>query len=86
MAPNKPFFDAATVLTAVTQSKGGQAQPTDVIMQEVQEEETFKRLILQLRTTLNVQDRIMGRIPYYKSFVASDLINFMCDKIGVQNR
>ena len=66
MAPDKPFFDMGLVETVVTQSQSGEKHSTDEIMMEVQEEETFKRLIAQLQSTLHVQDRIFMRVPYYK--------------------
>jgi hypothetical protein len=65
MRKDKPFFEGGRVETAVTQSKAGVARPTDQIMKEVQEEGEFARLVSQMRKTLHVQDRILGRIPYF---------------------
>jgi len=40
----------------------------------------------QMRKTIGIQDRFMHRVPYFKTFLAKDLVNFMIDRLGIRDR
>eukprot|EP00242_Pyramimonas_sp_CCMP2087_P012684 CAMPEP_0198199912 /NCGR_PEP_ID=MMETSP1445-20131203/3020_1 /TAXON_ID=36898 /ORGANISM="Pyramimonas sp., Strain CCMP2087" /LENGTH=731 /DNA_ID=CAMNT_0043869823 /DNA_START=481 /DNA_END=2676 /DNA_ORIENTATION=- len=86
MMEERTFIESGNVETVLHQARAGQATSTDAIMNEVQEEQEACRLIAQMRKTISIQDRVLKRVPYFKTFVAKDLVNFMIDRLGIRDR
>ena len=59
---------------------------TQVILSEVEEEQEFERLIVRMRQNLDISDKILNRIPYFKTFRGSDCVDYLVRHLNFQNR
>ena len=50
------------------------APQMDDILREVEEEEQFEQLIASMRSELEIEDRVIGRVPHFKCFKGCDLV------------
>ena len=57
----RPFFDSGSVETAANRGAGGASA-----LSEVEEEQEFERLVLKMRGTLSIKDRVQNRVPFFK--------------------
>jgi len=88
----RPFFESGVVETALTASKSRSAAPSasgpasESILSEVEEEQQFERLVQRMRGALAIGDRVQGRIPYFKCFVGSELVDYLVNVLGLDSR
>jgi hypothetical protein len=59
---------------------------SSTILSEVEEEQEFERLILRMRSEIDISDRVMNRVPYFKCFPGSCLVDFLVDKLSIAGR
>mmetsp|Transcript_41345 Transcript_41345/g.50123 ORF Transcript_41345/g.50123 Transcript_41345/m.50123 type:complete len:723 (+) Transcript_41345:289-2457(+) len=88
MAAPKPYFELGSVETALSalRDKTKQQASTSSILSEVEEEAQFERLIARMRSVIKIGDRIQNRVPYFKCFVGSDLVDYLVDELGLETR
>jgi len=85
MQVQRPYFEAGSVETALT--RGAQHKPNaKSILSEVEEEQQFERLIERMRAGMSIQDRVQARVPFFKCFVGSELVDYLVHTLGLEGR
>ena len=86
---SKPYFSSGIVETPLShrqvQGSPGHAS-TQVILSEVEEELQFEKLVVRMRQNLDISDKVLNRIPYFKTFRGSDCVDFLVQHLALQNR
>jgi len=85
MKAPRPFFDKGAVETALTAKSQDPVQSSS-ILDELEEEQEFERLILRMRSEIDISDRVMGRVPYFKCFPGSSLVDFLVNSLSIAGR
>ena len=62
------------------------APQMDDILREVEEEEQFEQLIASMRSELEIEDRVIGRVPHFKCFKGCDLVDYLVSALGIATR
>ena len=84
---NRPFFNTGVVETSISSGDVNMHRSsTDQILSEVEEEEEFERLISRFRQHLDIKDRIQNGVPFYKCFIGANLVDYLCQSLGIGTR
>lgn len=84
---SKPYFSSGVVETPLSHGRGSPGQAsTQVILSEVEEELQFEKLVVRMRQNLDISDKVLNRIPYFKTFRGSDCVDFLVQHLSLTNR
>ncbi|KAK3267216.1 hypothetical protein CYMTET_24218 [Cymbomonas tetramitiformis] len=88
LSVQKPYFEVGSVETALSSLRDQNKiqASTSTILSEVEEDQEFERLIGRMRQSLRIGDRIQNRVPYFKCFVGSDMIDYLVNTLGLGSR
>lgn len=89
----RPLFTQGhveTVLSQVSSSRAGldDAMPftNDAVLSELEEAEEFVDLLQSLRHALDIQDRVVNRVPWIKCFLGRDLVDHLVADLRLPGR
>ena len=84
---SKPYFSSGVVETPLSHRHNSPGQASaQVILSEVEEELQFERLVVRMRQNLDISDKVLNRIPYFKTFRGSDCVDYLVKHLALQNR
>ena len=52
----------------------------------MEEELQFEKLVVRMRQNLDISDKVLNRIPYFKTFRGSDCVDFLVQHLSLTNR
>lgn len=97
---DKPIFERGRVETHLAQVAGASSSATgaeqgadpagagtvDALAQVEGEEEEFEALLQDIRENVNIQDRVLNRVPFFRCFCGADLVTCLSERFRFAGR